>query len=92
MMKTHLVEGVVPVIIELKRGMEAARHPLLGDLMAATGAMLKDYKNEVRAPVGLAGTARARTAGQPLAKHQEHLMERLHELRFCVASGASAVC
>lgn len=49
MMKKHLVEGVVPVIIELKRGMEAARHPLLGDLMAATAAMLKDYKNEVRA-------------------------------------------
>ncbi len=47
MMKKHLVEGVVPVIIELKRGMEAARHPLLGDLMAATAAMLRDYKNEV---------------------------------------------
>ncbi len=49
MMKKHLVEGVVPVIIELKRSMEAARHPLLGDLMAATAAMLRDYKNEVRA-------------------------------------------
>ncbi|GAB4813688.1 hypothetical protein N2152v2_000734 [Parachlorella kessleri] len=47
MMKKHLVEGVVPVIIELKRAMEAARHPLLGDLMAATAAMLRDYKNEI---------------------------------------------
>lgn len=47
MMKKHLVELVVPVIIELKRGMEAARHPLLGELMAATAAMLKDYKGEV---------------------------------------------
>jgi condensin-2 complex subunit D3 len=47
MMKKHLVEAVVPVIIELKRMMEASRHPLLADLMAAAAAMLKDHKAEI---------------------------------------------
>jgi hypothetical protein len=47
MMKKHLVEAVVPVIIELKRMMEASRHPLLADLMAAAAAMLKDHKSEI---------------------------------------------
>ena len=48
MMKKHLCEAVVPVIIDLKRLLEARRHPLLGDLMAAIRALLKDYKSEVR--------------------------------------------
>lgn len=47
MMKKHLVEAVVPVIIELKRIMEASKHPLLGSLMAAAAAMLKDHKTEI---------------------------------------------
>ena len=47
MMKKHLVEAVVPVIIELKRIMEASRHPLLGSLMTAAAAMLKDHKTEI---------------------------------------------
>ncbi len=47
MMKKHLCEAVVPVIIDLKRLLEARRHPLLGDLMAAIRALLKDYKSEV---------------------------------------------
>ena len=59
MMKKHLVEGVVPVIIELKRVMEAARHPLLGDLLAATRAMLKDHRSEV----GLGAAARESSPG-----------------------------
>ncbi len=50
MMKKHLCEAVVPVIIDLKRLLEARRHPLLGDLMAAIRALLKDYKSEVRRP------------------------------------------
>ena len=37
----------MPVIIDLKRLLEARRHPLLGDLMAAIRALLKDYKSEV---------------------------------------------
>lgn len=48
MMKKHLCEAVVPVIIDLKRLLEARRHPLLGDLMAAIRALLKDYKSEAR--------------------------------------------
>ena len=48
MMKKHLCEAVVPVLIELKRLLEARRHVLLGDLMACIAAMLKDYKHEAR--------------------------------------------
>lgn len=45
--KRNLVEHVVPSVIELKRMLEAARSPLLGDLMAATRFLLKDYKTEL---------------------------------------------
>ena len=47
MMKKHLVEGVVPVLIELKRSLEGLRHWLLGDLLTCIRALLKDHKNEV---------------------------------------------
>jgi hypothetical protein len=47
MMKKHLAEGVLPVIIELKRVMESQKHPLLGWLMAAAAAMLRDHKAEI---------------------------------------------
>jgi len=47
MMKKHLVEGVVPVLIELKRNLEGLRHWLLGDLLTCIRALLKDHKNEV---------------------------------------------
>lgn len=49
MMKKHLVEGVVPVLIELKRSLEGLRHWLLGDLLTCISALLKDHKNEVSA-------------------------------------------
>lgn len=41
------VEGVVPVLIELKRMLSDAKHPLLGELMACIASMLKDYKAEI---------------------------------------------
>ena len=47
MMKKHLVEGVVPVLIELTRNLEGLRHWLLGDLLTCIRALLKDHKNEV---------------------------------------------
>ncbi len=47
MMKKHLVEGVVPVLIELKCTLEGLRHWLLGDLLTCIRALLKDHKNEV---------------------------------------------
>ena len=47
MMKKHLVEGVVPVLIELKRNLEGLRHWLLGDLLTCIRALLKDHKTEV---------------------------------------------
>ena len=50
MMKKHLVEGVVPVLIELKRSLEGLRHWLLGDLLTCIRALLKDHKNEVPSP------------------------------------------
>lgn len=46
-MKKHLVEGVVPVLIELKRTLEGLRHWLLGDLLTCIRALLKDHKSEV---------------------------------------------
>ena len=50
MMKKYLGEGMVPVLLELKHCLEAARHPLLADLLAALRALLRDHKNEARAP------------------------------------------
>ncbi|KAL0028583.1 hypothetical protein WJX79_003483 [Trebouxia sp. C0005] len=47
MMKKHLVEGVVPVLIELKRNLEGLRHWLLGDLLTCIRALLKDHKTEI---------------------------------------------
>eukprot|EP00873_Tetraselmis_striata_P004786 jgi/Tetstr1/425050/TSEL_015515.t1 len=47
MMKKHLVEAVVPVLVELKRQLEAAHHPLMSALRATFCALLKDYKAEV---------------------------------------------
>ena len=47
MMRKHLVEGMVPVLAELKRHLEAARHPLLGDLLLTLRVLLKDHKHEV---------------------------------------------
>lgn len=35
------MEGVVPVVIELKGQLEVARHPLLGELMTAVRVMLR---------------------------------------------------
>lgn len=47
MMKKYLAEGMVPVLLDLKRILEAARSPLLGDLLATFKALLKEHKNEV---------------------------------------------
>ncbi|KAF5842057.1 non-SMC mitotic condensation complex subunit 1-domain-containing protein [Dunaliella salina] len=47
MMKKHLVESVIPLLIELKHMLQEARHPMLGQLMTCMAAMLKDYKAEI---------------------------------------------
>lgn len=47
MMKKHLVEAVVPVLVELKRMLTDAKHPLLGELMSCMAAVLRDYKGEI---------------------------------------------
>jgi condensin-2 complex subunit D3 len=75
MMKKHLAEAVVPVLIELKRGMEAARHPLLGDLMAAAAAMLRDHKGEL---------------GDMLAADRQLAAEILYDIRRAEARAAEA--
>lgn len=41
MMKKHLVEAVVPVLIELKRQLEAQHHPLLRELRECFCSLLK---------------------------------------------------
>lgn len=48
MMRKHLLEQVVPVLAELHRQLTASRHPLLGALMQAAAALLKEHKGEVR--------------------------------------------
>ena len=48
MMKKYLAEAMVPMLLELKRALEAARHPLLGQLLATLRALLKEHKHEVR--------------------------------------------
>jgi condensin-2 complex subunit D3 len=47
LMRKHLVGVVVPIALQLKRQLEAARHPLLGDLMLALASLLADHKHEV---------------------------------------------
>lgn len=46
MMRKHLVERMVPIFVELKRMLEARRHPLLQSLMLTLRVLLKDHKNE----------------------------------------------
>ncbi|KAK9842050.1 hypothetical protein WJX81_006195 [Elliptochloris bilobata] len=48
MAKKHLVESLVPVLVELKRVLEAARSTLLGELLATLRAQLRDHKAEIR--------------------------------------------
>ncbi len=51
MMKKYLAEAMVPMLLELRRALEAARHPLLGQLLATLASLLKEHKHEVGAPV-----------------------------------------
>ena len=46
-MKRYLVEKMLPILVELKRLLEARQHPLLGDLMTTLTTLLKDHKAEV---------------------------------------------
>jgi hypothetical protein len=46
-MKRHLVEGVVPVMVELRRMLTEEKHPLLADLMRCFASLLKEYKGEI---------------------------------------------
>ena len=47
LMKRHLVEGVVPVMVELRRMLTEEKHPLLADLMRCFASLLKEYKGEI---------------------------------------------
>ena len=47
LVKKHLVEAMVPVLVELKHKLQEARHPLLSNLLATLSALLKDHKAEV---------------------------------------------
>lgn len=49
MMRKHLVEGMVPIMAELKRLLESQRHPLLPALMLTMRTLLKDHKSEASA-------------------------------------------
>ena len=47
MMKKHMVEAIVPLIIELKRLFESLKSPLLGLLMNFACAMLAEHKTDI---------------------------------------------
>eukprot|EP00775_Hariotina_reticulata_P011091 gene11092-11246_t len=47
LMKRHLVEQVVPVLVELRRLLAEAKHPLMNELMSCFASLLKEYKGEV---------------------------------------------
>ena len=53
MMKKYLAEAMVPMLLELRRALEAARHPLLGQLLATLASLLKEHKHEVHQPAPL---------------------------------------
>jgi hypothetical protein len=61
LMRKHLVGVVVPIALQLKRQLEAARHPLLGDLMLALASLLADHKHEVGFELGI---RKVRVSGQ----------------------------
>ncbi|KAK7500453.1 hypothetical protein BaRGS_00008360, partial [Batillaria attramentaria] len=46
--KRHVMENVIPVVLSLKRMMEKERSPLVKDLMAFLRELFKDYRNEVK--------------------------------------------
>ncbi|KFM27274.1 Condensin-2 complex subunit D3 [Auxenochlorella protothecoides] len=56
LMRKHLAESVVPVVIDLRRVLESARSPLLADLMLCARVMLKDHKDEARGGDGGGGS------------------------------------
>ncbi|KXZ45555.1 hypothetical protein GPECTOR_53g141 [Gonium pectorale] len=47
MMRKHLAESVVPIMVELRYMLQAQKHPLLGSLMLTMASLLRDYKSEV---------------------------------------------
>ncbi|KAG2440678.1 hypothetical protein HYH02_010257 [Chlamydomonas schloesseri] len=47
MMRKHLAESVVPLMVELRYLLQAQKHPLLGSLMLCLASLLRDYKSEV---------------------------------------------
>ena len=47
LVRRHLVEGVVPLLVELRHMMQASRHPLLGPLMSCMAQLLRDHKTEI---------------------------------------------
>lgn len=48
MMRKHVVEGMVPILAELKRMLQEKKHPLLSNMMATLRVLLKDHKSEVK--------------------------------------------
>jgi len=47
MMKTNVIENIVPIIVELKNLLEKQHSPLLRHLMMYLKELMKDYKEEV---------------------------------------------
>ncbi|CAD7705077.1 unnamed protein product [Ostreobium quekettii] len=48
LMRRHLLEAVVPVMIALKCVLNSRQHPLIADFMLCLRSMLSDHKNEIK--------------------------------------------
>lgn len=77
MMKKHLVEGMVPVLVELKRMLEARRHSLLQQLMLTLRTLLRDHKTEVSCNIQLRSPCKS---GSVVA--YEHLSNRMQLVTY----------
>ncbi|GIL49185.1 hypothetical protein Vafri_5652 [Volvox africanus] len=47
MMRKHLTESVVPLMVELRYMLQAQKHPLLGSLMLCMASLLREHKSEI---------------------------------------------
>ncbi|GLC77673.1 hypothetical protein PLESTF_001971200 [Pleodorina starrii] len=66
MMKKHLAESVVPLMVELRYMLQAQKHPLLGSLMLCMASLLRDFKSEV---------------GDILVSDKQLALELMHDLK-----------
>ncbi|GLI65850.1 hypothetical protein VaNZ11_009480, partial [Volvox africanus] len=66
MMRKHLTESVVPLMVELRYMLQAQKHPLLGSLMLCMASLLREHKSEI---------------GEILVADKQLAVEVMHDLK-----------